>query len=58
MSDAEREFAPSITYLINRLINGTVPALWKVARVTPLYKGEDKLLMENYWYNSVLPVLS
>ena len=53
------ELAPSITYLINKSItDGTVPALWKVARVTPLYKSEDKLLVENYRHISVLPVLS
>ena len=57
--DAEVELAPSLTYLINKLItDGTVPALWKVARVTPLYKSEDKLLVENYRPISLLPVLS
>ena len=57
--DAEVELAPSLTYLINKSItDGTVPALWKVARVTPLYKSEDKLLVENYRPISVLPVLS
>ena len=57
--DAEVELAPSLTYLINKSItDGTVPALWKVARVTPLYKSEDKLLVENYRSIYVLPVLS
>ena len=57
--DAEAELAPSITYLINKSItDANVPALWKVARVTPLYKAEDKLLVENYRPISVLPVLS
>ena len=57
--DAEVELAPSLTYLINKSITDeTVPALWKVARVTPLYKSEDKLLVENYRPISVLPVLS
>ena len=57
--DAEAELAPSITYLINKSITDTiVPALWKVALVTPLYKAEDKLLVENYRPISVLPVLS
>ena len=38
--DAETELAPSITYLINKSIkDGYVPALWKVTRVTPLYKA-------------------
>ena len=57
--DAEVELAPSLTYLINKSItDGTVPALWKVARVTPLYKSENKLLVEHYRPISVLPVLS
>ena len=57
--DAEVELAPSLTYLINKSItDGTVPALWKVARVTPLYKSEDKLLVGNCRPISVLPVLS
>ena len=57
--DAEMELAPSLTYLINKSItDGTVPALWKVARVTPLYESEDKLLVENYRSIYVLPVLS
>ena len=57
--DAEVELAPSLTYLINKSItDGTAPALWKVAHVTPLYKSEDKLLVENYRHISVLSVLS
>ena len=57
--DAEAELVPSIMYLINKSIaDGTVPALWKVARVTPLYKSEEKLLVENYRPISVLPVFS
>ena len=32
--------------------------LWKVARVTPLHKCDDKLQVENYRPMSVLPVLS
>ena len=48
-----------LTYLINKSItDGTVPVLWKVARVTPLYKAEENLLVENYRPISVLPVLS
>ena len=57
--DVDAELTPSITYLINKSItDATVPALRKVARVTPLYKAEDKLLVENYRPISVLPVLS
>jgi hypothetical protein len=33
--------------------------LWKIALVTPLYKADDKLLVENYPRPiSILPVLS
>ena len=57
--DAEAEYAPSITYRVNKSISdGIVPDLWKVARVTPLHKSDDKLQVENYRPISVLPVLS
>ena len=59
VQDAEAELAPSITYLINKSItDGTVPTLWKAARVTPLHKAKDKLLVDSYRSISVLPVLS
>ena len=59
LKDAEAELLPSITYLVNKSISdGIVPDLWKVARVTPLYKSDDKLQVENYRPISVLPVLS
>ena len=59
LKDAEMELAPSITYLVNKSISdGIVPDLWKVARVTPLHKSDDKLQVENYRPISVLPVLS
>ena len=59
LKDAEMELALSITYLVNKSISdGIVPDLWKVARVTPLHKSDDKLQVENYRPISVLPVLS
>ena len=59
IKDAEYELAPSITYLVNKsIMDGIVPALWKIARITPVYKAEDKLLVENYRPISVLPVVS
>lgn len=49
MRDAEVELTSSLTYLIKKSItDGSVPAPWKVARVTPLYTSEDGLLVENY----------
>jgi len=47
------------TYLSNKSItDATVPASWKVTCVTPLYKSEDKLLVEKCRAISVLPALS
>ena len=49
--DSEAELVPPITYLINKSIeDGTVPAFWKVACVTPLYKSE-----RNYWLRIIDP---
>ncbi len=57
--DAEHELTPSITFLVNKsMTDGIVPALWKIARVIPLHKADDKLLVENYRPISILPVLS
>lgn len=57
LKDAEMELALSIAYLVNKSISdGIVPDLWKVARVTPFHKSDDKLQVENYrpisccWY--------
>ena len=59
LRDAEVELAPSVTYLINKsIIDGTVPDVWKIARVSPLNKSEDKILVENYRPIAVLPILS
>ena len=56
---AAKELTPSITYLVNKSItDGTVPAVCKMAQVTPLYKDNDKLQVQNYRPISVLPVLS
>ena len=59
IKDAEYELAPSVAYLVNKSItDGIVPDLWKIARFTPVYKADDKLLVKNYRPISVLPVLS
>ena len=59
LQDAEVELAPSVTYLINKsIIDGTVPDVWKIARVSPFYKSEDKILVENYRPIAVLPIFS
>ena len=57
--DAESELIPSIAYLVNKSIkDGKFPALWKLARVTPLHKAYNKLKIKNYRPFSILPVLS
>ena len=59
LRDAGKELTPSITFLVNKSLNDeTVPALWKVAYVTPLHKTDDTLLVENYRPISVLPALN
>ena len=59
LRDAGKELVPSISYLVNKsLTDGKVPALWKMARVAPLYKNDDKLQVQNYRPISVLPAIS
>ena len=59
LRDAEVELAPSVTFLINKsIIDGTVPDVWNIARVSPLCKSEDKILVENHRPIAVLPILS
>ena len=59
LRDTTTELTPSIKFLLNKSLNdGTVPALWKVARVTPLHTTDDMLLVENYRPISALPALT
>ena len=53
-----QERALRAIYNSKSITDGIVPALWKIARVTPLYKAEDNLLVENYSPIFVFPVLS
>ena len=51
--------SPIIACLINRcFLNGEFPQCLKVARVTPIYKGNDHSDVSNYRPISVVPVLS
>ena len=51
--------APSLTYIFNlSLASGIYINEWKRARVTPIYKSEDKTKCENYRPISILPVIS
>ena len=49
----------SLVYIFNKSIErGEFPALWKMARVTPIFKGGDESAKVNYRLISVLPVVS
>lgn len=49
----------SLSYIINRyLTTGIFPDDWKVARVTPIYKDDNKTNPNNYRPISVLPIVS
>ena len=51
--------APSLTYIFNlSLESGIYINEWKRARVTPIYKSEDKTKCENYRPISILLVIS
>ena len=51
--------APSLTYIFNlSLESGIYINEWKRARVTPIYKSEDKTKCENYRPISILPEIS
>ena len=56
--------APAISLPLSRLINhcidiGTFPSAWKIAEVTPIYKGQgSKGYKNNYRPISVLPLVS
>ena len=53
------QISPSIAYLFNESFNlGTFPSSWKIARVSPLFKGEDPTDRDNQRPISVLPCLS
>ena len=48
-----------LTFLINQSISqGVFPAELKIARIIPLYKGEDNQRIHNYRPISVLPIFS
>ncbi len=50
---------PSLTYIINLVIcKGIIPADWKSARVSAIYKNDSKLDLNNYKPISVLPVIA
>ena len=59
MKQCIETYVKQLTFLINMSITqGNFPNGLKIARVIPLYKGEDTQLIENYRPISVLPYFS
>ena len=57
--EVAREISGPLSRLLNCCIRGSFyPACFKVARVVPIFKGEDPTEFANYRPVSVLPVLS
>ena len=53
------EVADSLTSIINlNFETATFPDIWKIPRVTPIFKSRDKSVQRNYRPISVLPVIS
>ena len=53
------ELAPSICTLFNMSLScGTVPSVFKQARITPVFKGGDETQPQQYRPISLLPILS
>ena len=51
--------APSLCYIYNlSLSQGVVPACWKLANVTPVFKKDDPTLASNYRPISLLSIIS
>ena len=48
-----------IAYIINLSIKtSTVPSIWKIAKITPVFKSGDSTKPENHRPISILPVVS
>ena len=59
LKDSASIIAPTVTHIINLSItSGQVPDDLKIAKVTPLYKKNDKLEVGNYRHISVLSAIS
>lgn len=59
LKEATPVIAPSITNIINKsLSQGIFPNTWKVAKVIPLHKANDRDDPTNYRPISILPILS
>ena len=59
LKDVANEISKPLAFIINKsLSSGIVPDLWKISKVTPLYKSDSKSDFNNYRPISVLPCLS
>ena len=57
LKDVVNEISKPLAFIINKsLSSGLVPDLWKISKVTPLYKSDSDF--SNYRPISVLPCLS
>ena len=57
--DGAEELAVPLSYLINQsLAHSAFPTAEKCAKITPVHKSDEKVVMDNYRPISVLPVLS
>ena len=56
---AADSIAPSLTFIFNlSLSSGIFVNEWKYARVTPIFKSDDRKLPENFRPISILPIIS
>ena len=59
LKEAGPIIATSLTCIINKTIDtGLFPSQWKMAKVFPLYKKDDRTDAQNYRPISVLPAIS
>jgi hypothetical protein len=59
LKDCAKYISGPLYYVINLSIKScTVPSLWKIAKIVPIYKSGNANLLENHRPISVLPVLS
>ena len=59
LKDVANKISKPSAFIINKsLSSGIVPDLWKISKVTPLYKSDSKSDFSNYRPISVLPCLS
>ena len=59
LKDAASVLAPPVAFLIKlSLQTGTVPSMWKAAKVISLFKNGSRTDIDNYIPISILPVMS